>query len=230
MNMKKPQYYLIGAGIVVLLGALVFVLVQSPSISTDDTNATSTATTTTDIFDMEPIIPEAKVSTEGWKTCRNEEYGWEIKYPGEWYVYGEGAYSEHTPILVRTTPCRGGGVLLSNFNYVDNKRESVQGVPQGSIRVRQYTAETGGVVKMSTHSIEEMVQHYAPGSLMGVVSLNDGKTKALLSTHAPGKYQYLMYVYGHWYEISTSDNLEEDYRNTILATLRFIDDVGNTLE
>ena len=71
-----------------LVGALVFAFVSPhtiPAVPNDEPTATTTEpiATTTDIFDMEPIVPEAKVSTEGWKTCRNEEYGYEFKVPAE---------------------------------------------------------------------------------------------------------------------------------------------------
>lgn len=55
------------------------------------------------------IIPQAKVSTEGWKTCRNEEYGYEFKYPGEWYVYN----------MVDTSAPDS-----YNFKYADEKCEA----------------------------------------------------------------------------------------------------------
>jgi len=80
-------------GAAVLVGALAFVFVSLDTVPDEEPTATSTpeVATTTDIFDMEPIVPEAKVSTEGWKTCRNEEYGYEFQFPGEWKIYGEDA-------------------------------------------------------------------------------------------------------------------------------------------
>lgn len=57
--------------------------------------ATSTipATTSTDenisSLYIEKIIPEAKIySTVGWRTCRNEKYGYTFKYPSEFEEFG----------------------------------------------------------------------------------------------------------------------------------------------
>ena len=32
------------------------------------------------------VVAEAKISTVGWKTCRNEESGYEFKYPADWIL------------------------------------------------------------------------------------------------------------------------------------------------
>ena len=119
---KKQGVYLMVVGAAVLVGALAFVFVSLDTVPDEEPTATSTpeVATTTDIFDMEPIIPEAKVSTEGWKTCRNEEYGWEVQYPGEWYVYGEGHHSGEEGstwggYYANETPCVGGHVVLAEW-------------------------------------------------------------------------------------------------------------------
>ncbi len=75
-----------------------------------------TTSTTTDPFALEPIVPQARVSTEGWKTCRNEEYGWEVQYPAEWYVYGEGHDNGIWEGRFEVeTPCTGQHITLANF-------------------------------------------------------------------------------------------------------------------
>jgi phosphate/sulfate permease len=50
----------------------------------------TSAQTNENTLDIEKIVPQAEVSTESWKTCRNEMYGYEFKYPREWYEYGYG--------------------------------------------------------------------------------------------------------------------------------------------
>ncbi len=32
----------------------------------------------------EPVVINGEIDTSGWETYRNEEYGWEIKYPKDW--------------------------------------------------------------------------------------------------------------------------------------------------
>jgi len=126
MNTEKKKGILLMAGaLAVLVFAYVLYQTSSNTQPEEQPNATSTipvATTTTNIFDMEPIVPEAKVSTEGWKTCRNEEYGYEFKFPGEWKIYGEDALSEPNPhpiskrVYVRESEeCNGASVFLSAF-------------------------------------------------------------------------------------------------------------------
>lgn len=76
---------LAGVAVIVLAGVLVLANGadgENGSGASTTPPVTSASTTIDDLFSQPPIVPEAKVSTEGWKTCRNEEYGWEVKYPG----------------------------------------------------------------------------------------------------------------------------------------------------
>lgn len=38
---------------------------------------------------VEMITPQARISTEGWTTCRNERYGYEFRYPPRWWLYND---------------------------------------------------------------------------------------------------------------------------------------------
>jgi hypothetical protein len=58
---------------------------------------------------MRPILPapgpssslnshaQARVSTDGWKLCRNEKYGYEFVFPGEWRIYSGQTYGADVP-------------------------------------------------------------------------------------------------------------------------------------
>ena len=120
--MEKKQLILVLA-LVLFLVITGFVVWQNRAINPTPQTATSTATTTS-FFDMEPIVPEAKVSTEGWKTCRNEEYGYEFKFPAEWHIYGEDAYNDAPkPSFIReSNGCNGLAVLLSEMT-IENYRD-----------------------------------------------------------------------------------------------------------
>jgi len=139
--MTTIQKILLIIGAVVIVGAVALVTLNGKNTNTvsedtgvatstpEDTPAVpdvkpvteNTSTTTQEtpaLLDMEPIIPEAKVSTEGWKTCRNEEYGYEFKFPGEWHIYGEDALSEQDlrgkRIYVRESEeCNGESIHLA---------------------------------------------------------------------------------------------------------------------
>ena len=127
--MKLNKYVYIVTG-VLALGLIAFVFLQKDKSATETPSQSETATSTeqvastTDIFDMEPIIPEAKVSTEGWKTCRNEEYGYEFQFPGEWHIYGEDALSGGPkPVFIRESQeCNGANILLTKNDILIGDR------------------------------------------------------------------------------------------------------------
>jgi len=110
---------LAGAAVIVLAGVVVLGNGKdgensSGASTTPPATSKSTASTTIDdLFSQPPIIPEAKVSTEGWKTCRNEEYGWEVKYPGEWYA-STGSREMRTYLPDSTIICNHRFVSFTN--------------------------------------------------------------------------------------------------------------------
>lgn len=58
---------------------------------------TKTSTTPNQHAVVEKLIPQAKVSTVGWSLCRNEKYGYEFKFPGEWRIYSGQTYGADVP-------------------------------------------------------------------------------------------------------------------------------------
>ncbi len=113
---------------------------ETPAIQKPEETATSTE----------------EIDTSGWKICRNEEYGWEIKYPPEWFVYGEGSASKYTPSFIRTTECIGKGVMISSYN-VDEDSPTKK---SNSINIRIDTPQDlRGTVHEGKTKIEEFFQN-----------------------------------------------------------------------
>jgi len=221
----EKKYIILGIVLLVVVATTGLVVWQKTTTSIPQQTATSTATTTS-FFDMEPIVPEAKVSTEGWKTCRNDEYGWEVKYPEGWHVYGEGSDDGvWEGRYVVETECIGDGVFISDQSpHEKNYQIFDENTPEGSIQIRRHTGTSQGVVRSKINTIEELAELYADaGQFIGFYILNTGTTKALWSTFAPNKYNFHMFNNGQLYEITTSDRLSEKYLSTILSTFRFLD-------
>lgn len=77
----------------------------------------------------------APQNSEAWRLCRNDEAGYQLKYPNNWFVYGDGSGSTYTPAIVRETTCSGVGVLLSEEKLTDNLNSKVGNITWISVSV-----------------------------------------------------------------------------------------------
>lgn len=59
--------------------------ISTSSMKEDETLSTTTTETTTE-DDVQPEIITSNIDTSNWKTYRSDEYGFEVKYPGDWFV------------------------------------------------------------------------------------------------------------------------------------------------
>ena len=228
-SMKK---YIFIAVSLLMLGGAAYLSLDKNSDLTETTDPTNEQTATmTSFFDMEPIVPEAKVSTEEWKTCRNEEAGWEVKYPEDWYVYGEGAYSEHAPIFIRTTPCAGLYVVMSESknHYDDTPNNGNSLISTASISIRKFNKEEMGDKKKEMKTIEELSTLYTKNRLLGIVALDNSSVKTLWATLTPNEStSFELFHNGHYYRIVMGNFMSEDVQSTILSTFHFLDTTNST--
>ena len=86
-----------------------------------------------------PVVSDtpAPVSAADWKVCRNEKYGYEVKYPSDWKIYKPGA-PEARPascdeglITIALSPDIYQSKARLNISVLD-KNELQQGVYKGS--------------------------------------------------------------------------------------------------
>ena len=101
--MKNNKNLIIIIGILLICGITIFKYINNKN-SQIDTGTTETT-------------PESVLlDTSGWETCRNEEYGYEFKYPSNWYMYNsDESYGKESPIIVREGEnCVGGYLFISS--------------------------------------------------------------------------------------------------------------------
>ena len=156
--MQKQHLAIIILFVFTLLLGVASFLLPKEVVSPTPEHIQPTTQTTTDINTMEPIVPEAKVSTEGWKTCRNEEYGWEVKYPGEWYVYGKGSHGDeiYTDYMYET-PCVGDNVVIAEWEPGTNRLDT-SGKKSVQINTNQ---ESFGTNRSGFTNVRDLAQSYA---------------------------------------------------------------------
>ena len=235
---KKQGIYLILAGAAVLVGVLVFVFGMPDTVPGDTPTATTTepVATTTDTFDMEPIVPEAKVSTEGWKTCRNEEYGYEFKFPAEWHIYGEDALSEPDLLGKRayvreSEECSGLHVVVASYD-VTLSYGSEPSAPSVSVHVRDIVAEREKWNKNYSLTLEELYDAPSKNKPAYALYTLEGE-KALFhidrfpQAQIPNEeWNFDTYIDRWRYRITLGGESVDSVRDnheTILSTFRFFD-------
>lgn len=192
---------------------------------------TTRVATTTDIFDMEPIIPEAKVSTEGWKTCRNEEYGYEFKFPGEWKIYGEDALSEPNALGKRafvreSEECNGASVFLSAFEPWSGALGTADdGDFHVNVRLNESSAKEYLHDFIATHDEKKSVmEHIAVDSYASMLQVD---TNQSLYNGRSWRVRTILNNKEYW--LSGSFYIEQQNTiETILSTFRFLDTATST--
>lgn len=182
--------------------------------------ATSTATTTNP-FSMEPIVPQARVSTEGWKTCRNEEYGWEVKYPGEWYVYGEGNDNGQPEAKFQVeTKCAGVNVSINNTSPGHAPTLDYRGV---TINADQKAL---GSAFGNITNVRNLAQAYFGRTLKTIFVINGDEYAQLDSGNTA---LIVVFHRGQYFEISGPVNAS-NVLESILSTFHFLDtDTSTTI-
>jgi hypothetical protein len=106
----KNKKNLIIIGLLLVCGFIVFK--YSDNVNEQiNTNTTDTTTTTeTTLLD-----------TSDWETCRNEEYGYEFKYPKDWYIYERIVSAEaevESSFITEKHSCQGKLIILSQNQTV----------------------------------------------------------------------------------------------------------------
>ncbi len=83
---------------------------------------------TTPIVANQPVV-QNKDETAGWKVYKNEQYGFEIKYPNDWKILHEGYYKEDVPYEISFSPTAEsvGSAPISILVSINNF-ESIQKV------------------------------------------------------------------------------------------------------
>ena len=235
------------AGTVVLVIALAMYLVNNNSTPVESTPEEQPMATTTDIFDMEPIVPEAKVSTEGWKTCRNEEYGYEFQFPGEWHIYGADSYSNppegYKRYIVRESQeCNGPAVLVASYDVT----LSAAGNPdESSIRVLVRNTTTSQKMNaqgkfINPSNIREVDEYYTRKNNEKISLYSIDNINALLRLYSYPQDQIPneswnidVFIDALRYEINLGGRSQDpvrDIHETILSTFRFLDKENTSTE
>lgn len=158
-----------------------------------------------------------------WKTCRNVEAGYEIKYPKEWYIYGEG--SSHSPsVLDRTTECIGRSVFLTT-----QPPSNIRGYQSGdlslsvTIDTEEYVRSRSGIKELSPKTDLDLLKAWRGGeNVIGYYIIDDNQF-VLFRFPKSGSLR-LIGIYNHVvYEMLLSEELQDaTILGDIISTFRFL--------
>jgi hypothetical protein len=189
--------------------------------------------------DMTAVAPQVKVSTEGWKTCRNEEYGYEFKYPAEWYQYSRDG-RQHLRFSEVAKKCDKTDITLSNAPLHDpNTDENTAEIYYFSVRkntdlksldewlesAKNFQDEENLHIDQKSRQVSRVLQSYLIDGqkavfrrefyLTGVVNPNSGQ---IILMSKDTKLRIIMTNYPP----SKDFSLLNDTFETILSTFKFI--------
>lgn len=85
-------------------------------------------------WDCYPVFEEVDISN--WKTYRNEEYGFEVKYPTDWFAIEDSRGINFTP-LSPDDPLQASSIGLASSMTIQRKDDSVQN------RIAEYMEQDG---------------------------------------------------------------------------------------
>lgn len=218
-----------GGGVVaglLILGTVYKVVPESDEKLSIESTATSSEVVS--IFDVDPIAPQAKVSTERWKTCRNEEYGYEFQFPGEWYIYGRDALiksdaGKTSLVFTRTSEeCNGVRVVLSPDTIGDIPRyiEPARSIGVDRPESRYSHEDMRSLTKQATQRGVEQYPFLLDGhdALLQIHEDNGKTVWSITSWFGGAVYSMVLPQYEEDIEIA----------ETIFSTFRFLDATSTT--
>jgi len=157
---------------------------------------------------------QAMVSTEGWKTCRNEWSGWEIQYPPDWQTYGHRAG-------VKPSDCTGSMVTFANWTpeEAENEKNLHAKRPYFFLSAnKDNTTRRTGPIDIQNYLDDGALENERDADLVGVYGV-DGIEVGII--HNDGNVGFVQSVGTKQIDLQ-SFSIDRDLLVTIFSTFRFV--------
>lgn len=199
----------ISLGLLVLLSAGVVVWYPKQNIP-----AVSTAADTLDISALEKELgieiteidpPTSNIDTSDWKTYRNEEFGFEVKYPGEWGI-------------VDTDRLESDVKFIKTFSYNSGLPGADEATGLFIITIKEnFSIKNWVKIILSDGDVLDSIEHFVKSDGMGVLRVHE--------TAEGGSYSPYLHFFeksDHVYLMMGSDGtIEDGIIQAIFSTLTF---------